>query len=230
MKQVDVGFLLKRIPYSESSFVVNYFTLNHGIQSFLYQGGKKKGIALFPMAMHELTFYKRPDSELGKISQLAIDESYVNLPYDPIKSIVAYFIAEVLKQCVQTDQPEQTLFDYIKTKLKQLDATIQLENFPLIFLVEFSFYIGINPLVHSEENLSFNLNEGEFNNDENSFDIIYKDDATDLLLAILENRVVSTTKATNSLALNYMVQYYEMHIPKCNLTKPLTLLKEILYD
>jgi DNA repair protein RecO (recombination protein O) len=231
MKQIDHGFLLKRIPYSETSFVVSYFTLNHGIQSFLYQGGKKKGIAMFPMAFHEITFYKRPDSEMGKISQLGIEDHYLHLSFDPLKGMVAYFIAEILKQTIQTNQSESALFDFVRTKMHDLDQTKTLENFPLKFLVELSFYLGINPLIAQEENVYFNLNEGEFCVNFNNEDILYRDEASDLLLTIfLSKETHQAVKKTSSKALDYMVSYFEMHIPKCNLSKPLDLLKEILYN
>jgi DNA repair protein RecO (recombination protein O) len=230
MKQIDHGFLLKRVPYSETSFVVNYFTLNHGIQSFIYQGGKKKGIPMFPMAFHEITFYKRPDSEMGKISQLGIEDQYLQLSFDPLKGMVAYFIAETIKQTVQTNQSESALFDFIRMKMHDLDQSKTLENFPLKFLVELSFYLGINPLIAKEENVYFNLNEGEFCADFNHEDVLFKDEATALLLTLyLSMETQKVSKTISSQALAYMVSYYEMHIPKCNLSKPLDLLKEILY-
>ena len=68
MKSTDKAILLNRINYSESSLIITYYTLNNGIQKFLFQGGKKKANNLFPLSISEITYYNRPDSSLGKVT------------------------------------------------------------------------------------------------------------------------------------------------------------------
>jgi len=65
LKQSAKALFLHKISYSESSLITVFYTREFGLQHFLFQGGKKKAAALYPCALCELTFYKRPDSMLA---------------------------------------------------------------------------------------------------------------------------------------------------------------------
>lgn len=103
MKQTDYGILLNRISYSESSLITTFFTENSGIQKFIFLGGKKKVGNLNPLGIYELTYYKRPDSELGKINQAELVNSMNNIFFNPTKSVIAFFVAEILYQGIKSE-------------------------------------------------------------------------------------------------------------------------------
>src|SRR3982750_1254339 len=42
----DCGFLLRKIPYSESSFILKVFTREHGLVSFMAKGAKRQNSRL----------------------------------------------------------------------------------------------------------------------------------------------------------------------------------------
>ena len=110
MKNTDRAILLNRISYSESSLIVTYYTFENGIQKFIFQGGKKKAHQLFPLSLSEITYYKRPDSDLGKLTSAESYQLLKEVPFNPIKSTIAFFIAEVLLKCLKTEESEKDLF------------------------------------------------------------------------------------------------------------------------
>lgn len=110
MKQTDLGVFIHRIAYSESSLITTFYTKNNGLQKFVFQGGKKKNSNLFPLNVCELDFYFRPDSELGKLTKADSITNLDSIFSSPIKSVIAFFIADVLRQTLQTNQKELKVF------------------------------------------------------------------------------------------------------------------------
>ncbi|MFM7643772.1 MAG: recombination protein O N-terminal domain-containing protein, partial [Sphingomonadales bacterium] len=62
MTSKDLGILLDKTAYSESSLVLHFYTLDKGYQSFLFKGALKKRKALNQLGLYELSFFRRPES------------------------------------------------------------------------------------------------------------------------------------------------------------------------
>ncbi len=122
MKESDNAIFLHRINYSETSLIATFYTQTHGIQKFMFQGGKKKGTSLFPLSLCEITYYKRPDSELGKLTEARPSDMLIELFSNPMKATLAFFMADVIKQCLQTDQADPQLFHFLTRSIHALDA------------------------------------------------------------------------------------------------------------
>lgn len=162
MKQVEQGILIHRAPYSETSLLVTVLSRTRGLETFLFQGGKKKqGNVLFPMAHIEFTYYKRTDSNLGKISQLNLATVCRNIPFDPVKSSIAFFMAELVQQVVRSGHAENQLYQTILQEVTWLDASEELTNYPLWFLALFSRESGIIPAMEHPQPTVFDLLGGK---------------------------------------------------------------------
>ena len=64
MKQAEKGIVLSRTSYSESSLILKIITEHSGLQSFIFQGAKKKRVPFFPLQLIEFEAYKRADSQI----------------------------------------------------------------------------------------------------------------------------------------------------------------------
>lgn len=162
MKSVEQGILIHRAPYSETSLLVTVLCKTQGLVTFLFQGGKKKhGNVLFPMAHIEFTYYRRADSSLGKISQLDLETVSRTIPFDPVKSSIAFFMAELVQQIVRSGHAENQLYQTLLGEVNWLDASEELTNYPLWFLSIFSKECGIVPAVEAEHPTVFDLIGGK---------------------------------------------------------------------
>jgi DNA repair protein RecO (recombination protein O) len=228
MKQVDKGIFLHRISYSESSIIATFYTLEHGIQTFLYQGAKKKKSNLFPLNIVELTLYKRPDSELAKLTQTDTIHSLQGILTNPIKNIIAFFVADVVRNCLTTNEKEVHLFSFLEQTVLQLEQTQQLGDFPLRFLADFTHYIGIQPSDPEEQPLYFNYQEGEFHPDFRVGEICAEGALASSLhhLFFFPSKPIQMKKEL----LEAMLRYYSMHIPRFNVSKSLEVIREVLQD
>lgn len=235
MKSTDQAILLNRISYSETSLILTFYTLTGGIQKFIFQGGKKKSHQLFPLGISEITFYKRPDSDLGKLTAVERSRILIEIPFNPIKSSVTFFIAEILQKCLKTEEAEDHLFQFLEQKILYLDKTSNITLFPIEFLLEFSMYMGIYPNKKSEEDKYFNIMEGTIENSVPlSGDIYYEGETVQLLSKIIDGNNISeredmNTKNNRSKILEILIHYYQLHIPQFKGLNSLEVIREILY-
>jgi DNA repair protein RecO (recombination protein O) len=162
MKDVEQGILIHRAPYSETSLLVTLLTRSQGLVTYLFQGGKKKhGNVLYPMAHIEFTYYKRNDSSLGKISEISLASVSRSIPFDPVKSGIAFFMAELVQQVIRPGHPETSLYQSLVNEVAWLDASDELANYPLWFLGIFSMESGIVPAIEAMHPTVFDLLGGK---------------------------------------------------------------------
>jgi DNA repair protein RecO (recombination protein O) len=163
MKITDKAIVLSRLPYSESSLIVKLFTLESGLQTYLFQGArKKKGIILFPLELVEITSYKRNDSSLMKLTELQSLEPLHHLLDNPLKSSVAFFISELLTVYLRESHQDKYLFQFLREEIHWLNASEELSNYLVWFLAQFSKLEGFQPEVRSNHPRYFELQEGKF--------------------------------------------------------------------
>lgn len=232
MKQNDKAIFLHRIPYSESSLICTFYTLNSGIQKFIFQGGKKKSSGLFPVSVSEITYYRRPDSELGKLTDAQPIRSLSLIQADPIRSTITFFIADVLKNCLKTDQSDPQLFHFLEEKIGMLNTADPsfLSLFPTDFLVGFALQMGIEPQIPSGICRYFHLEEGEFSNIDRKGELVAEGPGVNLIQELLIGEFQDhPSRMARKEAFEIMLSYYKLHIPGFNIDQSLEIVREILY-
>lgn len=161
--QSTEGIILRKTDYSETSLVLTVLTAE-GIQSFLFQGAKRKGKSgnlVSPLAILHIQYYKRNDSALGKISSVEPAILFTEIPYDPIKSSILFFINEVINACIQEKDADKDLYEFVKSVIQILDLTSNYKNIPLKFLYHFTKYLGFYPQLTETPNY-LDLQEGKY--------------------------------------------------------------------
>lgn len=227
MKQTDYGIFIHRIPYSESSLIVTFYTFQGGIRKFIFQGAKKKNAVLFPLNICELDFYHRQDSELGKLTNASSVYPLDGIFGHPVRATVAFFIADVLRQTLQTNQHESELYRFLEHEIRRLNAGDQLTLFPLHFLVTYTHHIGIAPQMEDNPRY-FSLQEGEFHNDTRPGELMVDGDVCTALYALFSGR--EPENAIRKAALKTLLDYYRMHVPGFNVSQSLEIVSTILND
>jgi len=231
VKQVDKAIFLHRINYSESSLIVTFYTYHNGIQKFIFQGGKKKSNSLFPLSLCEIEFYRRPDSELGKLTNARTYEMLYDISVNPFKSTIAFFLVDVLRQCLQTVQSDPELFSFLEQKILSLKTIEDLGLFVSRFMIEFSEQMGIEPHLQSEDKRFFHLQEGEFSDFDRNDELNAEGQSVLLIQQLLrKGDSIDFPSAIKRDAFEIMVKYYRLHIPGFDVQKSLDVIREILYN
>lgn len=228
MKNTVKGVVLNRISYSESSFIITCYTDVFGVQKYIFQGAKKKKAPIYPLQIGEITFYKRPDSELGKMTQLSSTMAQQNLLIDPIKSSIAFFIAEVLFKCLKSEQADLSLFQFIEEIIHILEDSKQETYIPLVFLIRLTTHLGVQPMESTAELAYFNLTDGRFDEVKNVGDIYASLEVSQLIRSIYKAELNETVTNERKKAFDVMLNYYKMHIPQFGELTSLAIIKELL--
>jgi DNA repair protein RecO (recombination protein O) len=163
MQQVE-GIVLQKIDYSESSLIVKVLTHDQGIQSFIFQGAKrknKKGNLISPLAILNITYYQRNDSNLAKITVVEPALVYRSIPFDPYKTSILFFMNEVLNKVLQDKEANAELYTFLRSILEILDLTDQNANYPIKFLYQLTKFLGFYPQIDNG-GLYLDLQEGKY--------------------------------------------------------------------
>ncbi|MBB79334.1 MAG: DNA repair protein RecO [Crocinitomicaceae bacterium] len=230
MKSIDHGIFLNRKSYSETSLITTFYTKKSGLQNFFFRGGKKKSHNMFPMSISELSFYGRTDSGLKKLTQVDSFSS-LSFQFNPIKSAIAFFMAEAIQKSVYEGDVDEKIFDFILSYVKELDSTDDLKLFPISFLIGFSDVLGFKPLIQEKDVVFFNLDSGIFQSSINKMDRVKKGLGVQLILCLLnEQSPIDFSKESRDDALDIMLEYFMIHISKFKELESHDIIRQVLYE
>lgn len=235
MKAIYNGILLKRIDYSETSLVLQFYTAEEGVQSFLFQGAKrknKKGNFLQALSIVEISSYSRPDSDLGKIT--AINPIFVpqQIPFHPLKSGVVFFMAEVLLSVLKSTDSDVGLYSFLEQEIKWLDVTDELTNYPLWFLLKLTDKLGIGVHVEDSKGKIFDLQDGIISNRLPSSHLYVNDHLIPTLIELMQSTKTTflafpMNKIRRRELMHHLIDYFQLHISGFKPPKSLSVLQTL---
>lgn len=233
MKTIHQGILLKKIDYSETSLILQFYTQEKGIQSYLFQGGKKKkGNSLQPLSIVEIEVYMRTDSDLGKISAVSLLEVHDSITFNPLKSGIAFFLAETLTQTLKSTEAENSLYLFLKQEISWLNNHNSLANYPVWFLLKLSSYLGFSPHVKDRNCTYFDLEEGTLSARVPTGHVYLKDETIPFVEKMLitskeEGLSLTLSKASRKQLTENLLSYFKHHVEGFKTPKSLEVLQTI---
>ena len=164
------GIVLHHINYTESSVIAKIYTEQHGLQSYLIRGmrsskSKTKISLLQHLSLVEVVAYHKKNSHgIKNIKEIKSNYIFQTLPYDIRKSTISLFINEIIYKSIQEEEANPALFNFLYHTIQILDiATENINDFHLMFMIQFTKYLGFFPQNnYSESNNIFNIQEGTF--------------------------------------------------------------------
>lgn len=145
------GIVFKVTDYQESSVIVQVFTEQFGLQSYIINGVKKPRAKisrnmLQPLALLDMVVYHTGSGAVQRVKELKNSPILQSIPYDIVKSSMVLFLNEVLYKAVKQQSPDAHLFGYIFHAMEWLDhQTENIVNFHLMFLIRLTRYLGFYP-------------------------------------------------------------------------------------
>ena len=150
------GIVFRFTRYGETSLIVNIFTQQLGLQSYIVNGVRSKKakptIALYqPLTILDLVVYHKENANLSRIKEIKCAYPFLQIPTDPKREAVGLFIIEILNKGVKEQSHPEALYQFIEDSLIHLDTmTRGIENFHLFFLINLSRYLGFGPQMSGE--------------------------------------------------------------------------------
>lgn len=235
MKQSIRGVVLGRTAYSETSFIVTLLTADSGLQTYLFQGArKKKGVVLFPLAPVECEIYQRSDSSMPKMTSCELAETITDLPFHPVKSSIAFFLAEIIQKTVQKGHPEPGLLEFLWTEIAFLEHSDELANYILWYLAVYTKFMGITPSVETTEPRVFDVLGGKLQDLRPAHPAYYEGEELHWLetLLLADKSLALAAKiptASRARLLDIWLSYYGQHLQGLNQLKSLDVIRTVLH-
>lgn len=142
------------------------------------------------------------------------------------------FLAEVLKSCIQEEEKNEELFNFLEESFVYLDEAESIKNFHLHFIVRLTQFLGFYPDSQSNALPYFDMLNGVFQlKAYNSYSL---NNTNSELLKKLMN--TSAYSEVNQIKLNqdrrksfldFMMLYYELHLQGFRKPKSLEVLQQI---
>lgn len=233
MKSKELGILLDKRPYSESSVILHFYTLEQGFQAFIFKGALKKKKALNQLGLYELSYFKRPESDLGIINQLDFAWTPQALFEKPQKVLLVFFITDVLQQTLRHQGPDKKLFYFLRDQLIALETSDHEKSFPTYFLAQYLMLLGYAPLDQEHNSKVFDYQKGVFGTHHIGSSTSIQNPE---LVAFIKAQFwpQASTLAWPSIiykeGLNVLIKYAQQHIVGFNLGQTMEILHDTLYD
>lgn len=170
LQKVDT-LILRVVRYGDSSLILKTYSQQQGLLSFIASVSKKSKTGLKPSLLQplnqlETVYYGKSKGDLKRLKEARLSYQYQTLPYEPVKSCLAIFLAEVLQHVLHEEEAQPILYNFITDALQQLDASPKsTANFHLVFLLALSRYLGFGPETPSATANYFDLLEGRYTSD-----------------------------------------------------------------
>lgn len=168
MQEKIHGLVLRTVRFSDTQQVVDVFTREHGLQSFVvtFASLRHRGMGAMWQPLNfvemEVSQYTERRNRLPHPREVCTYIIYTDLPYNPIKTTVALFLAEFLQNVLRAEQCEEALYQYLEHSLQWFDAArTGYANFHLCFLLHLMRFVGIQPSME-ETGCYFDLRAGTF--------------------------------------------------------------------
>jgi len=163
------AIVLNCLAYNDTTNIVHLYTEEFGRMSYLASKSRNKRSnlksAFFqPLSLVEIEADHKGSRQLQRIKEIRSIYNFTGIPYDPVKSALSFFLAEVLYRALRETEKNPALFGYLCSSIQLLDLCEKgLGNFHLVFLIKLTRFLGFYPNVEEQHpHWFFDLQGGSF--------------------------------------------------------------------
>lgn len=239
MQAKTTGIILHQLKYSDSSNIVSIYTRQFGRTTFMVRGANRKKsacrAALFqPLSVVEMDFSYQPKRDMHHLKEARIIQPFADIPFNPVKSSLAIFLAEVLHKTLKHTEADEHLYCFLEKSVFALDeCTDGLGNFHLCFLMQLCEYLGFSP---SDERVDdarfFDLQNGVFEYFQPNHPYFLQKENVEAFKVLTKMNfgtlhTLPLSKARRAELLNAMMDYYKLHLADFQTIKSVEVLQDI---
>lgn len=229
---VAEAFILSRIKYSESSFIVKAYTKEMGLISFMakgYNSKNKKGQNLFqPFSKLEVALFQRQPNSLYQLKSASVLKSNV-ISLNVQKQPLLFLISELVLRYVREEEQNQGLYSLIEKTAEQLESSTinETNNISMLFLYQLTDILGILPSINNNKDLIFCLKEGCSIEPSKAILPVSKED-NQLLLEYISSNISETkfSKDQRRTILKLLIQYVDIQLSRTGPIKSLEVFEQ----
>ena len=233
------ALVLGSVKYGDNSLILKTYTKEEGIKTFIVGSIHSKKGAIKPamiqaLSQLDLVYYTKGKGGLKRIKEASMAYHYNELWFDPVKSSLAMFLAEILAHVLKEEEANSRLFDFLGEAFAELDNLEQgVGNFHLFFLLRLSSFLGFAPQMPSSGQHYFDLQSGVYSASNIEHYHYLNKEESKLWLQMQEaekahSLQMGISKTARAQLLEFMLNYYRLHITDFGQLRSLEVLKTLL--
>ena len=156
------AIVLRIVKYNDRMRIADVFTKEHGRMSFAIPEGSAKSkhksarVMWRPLALVEFDADVKGKSNIPRPKDSRVYVNFADLPYNPLKTMVAMFIDELLCGALWGEQPDEPLYQFVEQSLILLDNSEgHIANFHIAFSISLLRFLGIEPVRKNGQTASY---------------------------------------------------------------------------
>ena len=234
------GIILRSLKYGETSLIMDIYSRDFGLNSYIIGGVRNKksktqaGLCQI-MSLVEIVAYHKNTKSLFRIKEISSAHLYQRIPFDIMRSSVGMFMTEIIKNTIKEDGGNASLFDFLYDWFLFLDqSSMSINNIHLLFLLELSVHIGIQPRDNfSINNRYFDLAAGQFISKTPEHHHFLDLDQSEMLYDLMMQErdfvhELTITTRQRRILLDKLIVFYKLHVDTIKELHTYAILNEIL--
>lgn len=232
---------LRTVKYNDRHSILTAYTREHGRMSFLLPAGSGKEAArrralMMPMGLFECTADLRPGRDIPPMRDPTPILPLHGIRSDPMKGMIAMFLAEFLQSILRESQEDAPLFRHLTESIARLDSTTGTEtaNFPICFLYRLTRFAGIEPDTSSwRPGRIFDMTDATFRDTpplHSHYLVPQESDAAAIISRMTWDNYgrFRFSRADRRLIIDRLTTYYSLHYTSLSALHSLDILRQIL--
>jgi len=227
------GIVLSSLKYSETSLILDIYTKQHGLGSYIVSGVRKQksrtANVYHPMNIIDMVAYTSGQS-LSRIKEASYVYIYQQLDRDVIRAAVGTYIIELVRNAIQDKEPDERLYSFIRETLLSLDnGSLSIGTLPYQFAIQLAEYMGFQMQDnYSEETPYFDLSAGQFVTALTSDSSVLDGTLSTVMHQLMTGvQTISLSKQDRAFLLDKLMSYYELHIDNFKPLRSIPVLRSI---
>lgn len=235
------GIVLHYVRYGETSIIAHIYTELFGRQSYIINNVRSKktafGLNYFqPLTILDIEAYYKPGRDIQRLKEIRRHIPLDNIYSDIFKSSIAIFIAEIIYKTLHESESNPSMFEFLNHSIQFLDLMNNgISNFHIVFLIQFSKYLGIFPQIQLDDldkNVPDEILSGYLNEDTLFLDL--SKDARIMLSELTRRSYQDLAEITLSSQIRFelldkLVDFYKLHFDNILKVNSLKVLKELFH-
>lgn len=233
------GIVLSTTRYNDRFSIAQIFTSDFGRMAYLVPISKSKRAKInaslfFPFSVLNLEVEHFPLRQIHRLKDVQRQFPLYSVNVSVVKLSITFFLSEFLTKVLQETNENRVIFSFIKDSILTLEKKENgLANFHLAFMFNLASFLGIAPNLDNYKKSSyFDLLNGEFTL-RKPLHTHFLNSQQSLFLNTLQKINYNTmhlfrlSQSDRNSIINYMLDYYRMHVYDFSEIKSLEVLREL---
>lgn len=234
------GIIMRNVKYGESSLVMQSYTLEKGMQSYLLRGVRKaraklKAGQFQPLQVVDMLCAEGKSRDLHYVRNIKTVGG--RFDEDVRKNAVRMLLNEIILKCIQESESNEGMYQFIEGFLLWFDQCKEgCHNGYLSFLLDFAGRIGFaSAMKHRQDEIFYiDLYEGCSSSIKPGHKAVIEPPLSSVWLYLSQHdyknsKAVAMNGRMRSELLNYIVDYFVIHVPGFGSLKSLEVLQAVLH-